>query len=295
LKPVPLALKWKYMTADVEVLQPGLFSCIQDRGRYGFRQYGVPVSGAMDSYAAGMANMLLKNSIDAAVLEITQAGPKMLFSEATVISITGAELSPMLNGRAVENYHVLQVNAGDLLAFGKRNLGSRSYLAVQGGFLTEKILDSRSWYEGLTSCFRLEKGMLLQYEVSLDRIRQSRAAVKPNDYLVSHTVDSMPGPEYELLRTVEKDRLQKMIFQVGKNNNRMGIQLAGSFNNSLQPILTGPVVPGTVQLTPSGTLIILMKDSQTTGGYPRVLQLTERGINTVAQKVVGEELQFKIK
>src|SRR6056297_2703027 len=128
------------MAAELEVLQPGLFTSIQDRGRFGFMQYGVPVSGAMDSYAAGLANLLLKNQPDAAVLEITQAGPKLRFSEATAITVTGAELSPVLNGRAVENNHVLQVNAGEILSFGKRKFGARAYLAIQGGIFTEKFL-----------------------------------------------------------------------------------------------------------------------------------------------------------
>lgn len=280
------------MTAEVEVLHPGLFSGVQDRGRFGFMAYGVPVSGAMDTYAAQLANLLVKNAADAAVLEITLLGPKLQFSGATAICITGAELSPMINGRVVENNHVLHIDAGDILSFGKRTHGCRAYLAVHGGFLTEEVLNSRSWYEGITSFTKLEKGMKLSYDKSSGNIQPSHATVKPDDYLSSPNVEAMPGPEFELLSSEDKKRIQKSDFHVGKNNNRMGIQLADPFSNSLQPILTGPVLPGTVQLTPSGTLIILMRDGQTTGGYPRVLQLTERGINTVAQKVMGEKLQF---
>lgn len=280
------------MTAEVEVLQPGLFSSIQDRGRFGSMEYGVPVSGVMDSYAAGLANLLLKNPADAVVLEITLSGPKLRFSAATSIVVTGAELSPQINGRVIENNHVLPIDAGDTLSFGKRSLGARAYLAIQGGFLAEKVLNSRSWYDGITPFTRLEKGMKLNYGEPSEIIEQSHASVKPDDYLTSAVVEALPGPEFELLSAEEKEKLQKMDLLVGKNSNRMGIQLAEPFQNDLQPILTGPVLPGTVQLTPSGTLIILMRDGQTTGGYPRVLQLTERGINTIAQKVMGENLQF---
>ncbi len=289
------ALKQKDMTAEVEVLKPGLFSSVQDAGRFGFMEYGVPVSGVMDSYAAGLANLLLKNSADAAVLEITLLGPKLRFSHATNIAITGADLSPMINGCAVENNHVLQIASGDVLSFGKRVFGARAYLAMQGEFLTEKVLNSRSWYDGITAAARLEQGMTLSYGRPSEVILPGYAAIKQDEYLTSVTVEAFPGPEFDLLSPEEKDQLQNMDFQVGKNNSRMGIQLAEPLKNNLEPILTGAVLPGTVQLTPSGTLIILMRDGQTTGGYPRVLQLSERGINTISQKVMGEKLQFSLK
>ncbi len=282
------------MTGKVEVLNPGLYSSVQDGGRFGFMEYGVPVSGVMDSYAAGLANLLLKNPTDAAVVEITLLGPKLLFSKATTIAITGADINAMLDGRTISNNQVVQVNAGEVLSFGKREYGYRAYLAVQGGFLTEEVLNSRSWYDGITSFSRLEKGMKLNYAEPSENIPSSLVAVKPGAYLTSVAVEAFPGPEFELLSAEEKTLIQNSNFFIGKNSNRMGIQLEGPFRNSLAPILTGPVVSGTVQLTPSGTLIILMRDGQTTGGYPRVLQLSEQGINTVAQKIMGEKLQFNL-
>lgn len=283
------------MTGTVEVLEPGLYSTVQDRGRFGFMEYGVPVSGVMDSYAAGLANLLLKNPADAAVLEITFLGPKLKFSKTTTIAITGADLQPVINGRAINNNQVVSIHAGEELHFGKRKYGNRSYLAVQGGFLTEQVLNSRSWYDGITCFSRLEKGMKLRYGKGSEGISPSHAGIKSGAYLTAVGVETFPGPEFELLSAEKKIMLQKSFFNIGKNSNRMGIQLEGVLKNALDPILTGPVVPGTVQLTPSGTLIILMKDGQTTGGYPRILQLTERGINTVAQKIVGEKLQFSLK
>lgn len=283
------------MKGTVEVLNPGLFSTVQDGGRFGFMEYGVPVSGSMDSYAAGLANLLVNNQADAAVLEITLVGPKLKFSKTTTIAITGAGLQPMINGRAINNNQAIPIHAGEELHFGKRKYGYRAYLAVLGGFLSEQALHSRSWYDGITSFNRLEKGMKLSYGKGSEEISPSHVGVKSGAYLNAVEVEAFPGPEFELLSPEERALILKSFFHIGKNSNRMGIQLDGVFKNALDPILTGPVVPGTVQLTPSGTLIILMRDGQTTGGYPRVLQLTERGINTVAQKIVGEKLQFKLK
>ncbi|MGB7784463.1 MAG: allophanate hydrolase subunit 2 family protein, partial [Salinimicrobium sp.] len=156
--------KKKLTMTEVEILQPGLFSSIQDQGRKGLMEFGVPKSGAMDSASARLANVLLRNPADAAVLEITQQGPKMAFLGPTKIAICGGLLEPAINGSLIENNKVYNIDEGDLLSFGKRQKGCRAYLAVKNGFQTEKVLGSRSWYDGITRHARLKKGMKLQYK-----------------------------------------------------------------------------------------------------------------------------------
>ena len=286
-------LKLKSTMAEAEIKQPGLFSSIQDRGRVGFREYGVPMGGAMDLQAAGMANLLIGNGQDAAVLEITLQGPKMRFSAPVQIVLTGAELSPQLDGKSIENYKPYAIEAGQVLSFGKRINGYRAYLAIKGGFQTEMLMGSRSWSPGTTKFSRLEKGMKLPFLEANNLSGSSFSAVKADGHVTSAVIEAFPGPEFELLKPSEKEALQKMHFSVAKESNRMGIQFQEKLDNTLEPILTGPVLPGTVQLTPSGTLIALMRDGQTTGGYPRILQLSEAGINTMAQKLPGEKFRFK--
>lgn len=282
------------MKAEIEVLQPGLFTSVQDFGRFGFRKFGVPVSGAMDSYASKMANLILKNSVNAAVLEITQMGPKLRFSGATLIALSGADLSPRINGEIVENNQVLQVFPGDELSFGRRKAGCRAFMAVAGGILSEERMKSRSWYEGVTENFRLENGMRLSYEISDAELSETHSSLRFDDsYLTSPDIEVYAGPEFHLLDEEQQVHLMDSSFSVDKNNNRMAIQLQEKVENQLEPIITGPVVPGTVQLTPSGNLIVLMRDCQTTGGYSRVLQLSENGINSLAQKVMGDEVEFR--
>lgn len=278
----------------MEILRPGLFSTLQDTGRNGFLKFGVPKSGPMDSASAGIANLLLQNSAVAVVMEITQLGPKMAFSGPTEIAISGALLNPEINGTKVENNKVYKIHDGDILSFGKRKMGCRAYLAVKNGFQTEEVLGSRSWYTPITANERLKKGMRLEYKPYEREKFEMHAAVKSNEEIFSEEIDVFPGPEFELLTSAEKESLQKNNFSAGMDNNRMGIQLQEPLQNSLEPILTGPVLPGTVQLTPSGQLIVLMRDGQTTGGYPRILQLSEKGINSLAQKLPGEQLKFII-
>jgi len=279
----------------IEVLHPGLYSSLQDLGRHNFLKYGVPQSGVMDSFAAKKANLILSNLDSAPVLEITQLGPKLKFSEPTQIAICGAYLNPKINESVVLNNRILSLKVGDVLSFGKRVIGCRAYIAIVGGFISEKVLGSYSWYNGITKREFLKKGSSMEY-TNLDRtLNNLNASVKVNEvYLKDNVIKVFTGPEYDLLSSSQKRELMESTFSLDINNNRMAIQLKEPFNNSLNPIITGPVLPGTVQLTPSGKLIVLMRDCQTTGGYPRVLQFSEDGLNTIAQKVIGDHILFEL-
>ncbi|MFN4762540.1 biotin-dependent carboxyltransferase family protein [Gillisia sp. Q332] len=282
------------MKAEIEVLQPGLFSTIQDLGRYGFLKYGVPLSGNMDSYASKMGNLILNNPVNSAVLEITQMGPKLKFNASAKVVITGADLSPEINKIPVANNTIYFINCRDVLTFGKRKSGCRAYLSISGGFKTSESLGSKSWYEGITDFSKLEKGMKLAFE-SASAFYAAHAAVKINsEYLFQKEFHVFPGPEYSLLSLKEKELLASIEFSVDKKNNRMAIQLQEPIENNLSPIITGPVIPGTVQLTPSGSLIVLMRDCQTTGGYPRIFQLSDKAMNVISQKVLGDKILFKM-
>ncbi len=281
------------MKAEIEVLQPGLFSTIQDPGRRGFLKYGIPMSGVMDFYAAKFANLILRNNPDSAVLEITQMGPKLRFSHPVKISICGALISPKINNFPIENNRVYKIEAGDELSFGKRKVGCRAYLAISGGFKTKKVLKSRSWFEGVTDNFKLIKSLKLPYESTNESKTETNTSIKfISEYLGTSEIEVFPGPEFDLLSESEQEILKSHNFSIDKNNNRMAIQLQEIVENTLKPIITGPVLPGTVQLTPSGKLIVLMRDCQTTGGYPRVMQLSETGMNKIAQKIIGECVSF---
>ena len=232
----------------IRVLTPGIYSSVQDQGRIGFAKLGIPISGVMDSYSARMANMLLKNKQGAAVIEIAFGGAKFEFVQDCFICITGADFSPRLNDVPIEMSTVCEVKKGNVLSFGKRKFGVRTYVAVQGGIQTEQILKSRSIFE---------------------------------------------GPDFEGLNKQQKKRLFEP-FTISEDNNRVGYRLHETIENNLKPILTSAVLPGTVQLTPSGTLIVLMRDAQVTGGYPRVLQLTSFSVDILSQMITGNSIKFGV-
>lgn len=280
----------------ITVLNSGIYSTIQDLGRSSFANIGVPVSGAMDSYAAKIGNQLLHNKLEDAVIEITFGGCKFRFEKDLKICLSGANFSPKIDDKKVLMNSVLDVKKDAILTFGRKVNGVRTYLSVQGGLLSESILKSKSFYKGITENFVLKKGDQLQVNLSKEIYRNTFSKIKIGEnHFKAHTIACNRGPEFDLLSSEQKKRLIKKLFTISNDNNRVGYRLEDVMENQLKPILTSGVLPGTVQLTPSGRLIVLMRDCQVTGGYPRVLQLTEEAINRLSQKGTNDIIQFVLK
>ncbi|MCB0398989.1 MAG: biotin-dependent carboxyltransferase family protein [Winogradskyella sp.] len=279
----------------LKVLEAGFYSTIQDTGRFGYREFGVPVSGAMDGYSSGFANALLGNEEHAALIEMTLVGGKFQFLEPTSIVFSGANMHARLNDKDVAQHKVINILNDDVLHFSNARHGFRTYLAIKGGFRTNVVLESQSQYKPITANGIIKKGELIPYQ-PFSNLQNSNSKVK-YDYsiLKSNILDVYKGSEFNKLSVKERRQLEMGEFKVTKLNNRMAYQLEPAIENNLQPILSSPVLPGTVQLTPNGNLIVLMRDCQTTGGYPRILQLTERSMNTIAQKTSGNTLKFRLK
>lgn len=280
----------------ISVLKAGLYTSIQDVGRYNYLEFGVPVSGIMDRRAAQLANALVGNTKEAAVLEITMLGPELHFSKPAYIAITGAYFNPKLNNKVISQNKIVFIEANSILSFKQSTLGFRGYMAIQGGLQSAKVLSSRSMYKGITSTYKLTKGDEINFKDAIDFNRQPQYAqlAISDSYIASQTLDVFEGPELYQLSKNQKAFIFETVFTISKNNNRMGYQLDEPVKNDLGSIITSPVMPGTVQLTPSGHLIVLMRDSQTTGGYPRVMQLSEHAINTLSQKQTGNKIRFRL-
>ncbi|WP_335975573.1 biotin-dependent carboxyltransferase family protein [Gaetbulibacter jejuensis] len=279
----------------VEVLKSGLFSTIQDLGRFGFQRYGIPFSGAMDTYSSKIANTILGNNENDAVLEITMTGPTLLFKAETVICLTGADLSPKLNDVSISLNKAIKVKPGYVLSFGKLNYGYRCYLAVLGGFQSESVMESKSMFSNVTKADKIAVGDSLKINTTSVFNLEHNATLKVNtNHFKSKTIEVFEGPEFESLSDSQKALLFNQEFSVSQLNNRMAYQLNEKLENNLAPIITSMVLPGTIQLTPSGKLIVLMRDCQTTGGYPRVLHLNELSISRLAQKKPNEKIRLKL-
>lgn len=253
------------------------------------RKYGVTDSGPMDKFSAALANQLVGNSPDRSVIEITMAGPRIRFHIPVVIALTGADLSPEINGKPIKQNRKQLIRTGDVLSFGAPIYGARTYLAIGGALTTEResqsILPEKA----------LQKGQFIGLHAPVNP-GEGNTQVKPMEELFEGTeIEVRKGPEFASLPADAVDALVLSDYTISHDSNRMGIRLAGSaITVSQKEILTGPVIPGTVQLPPSGQPIVLMKDCQTTGGYPRILCLPEWSMARLAQKRPGESIRFQL-
>lgn len=280
--------------ANIIIKDPGFYSTIQDHGRFGYRQYGVPVSGCMDTQSSKLANYLLQNEAEAPVMEITLKGPSLHFEETTQLAISGGSIEAFLEDQPIQANKPFTIQKGETLHLRRVTSGVRSYLAIKDGFQLKKWLGSASFYSPITPKSALEAGQKIRYKKHIASNSNTYSFLKTDDELISgNTLSVSKGPEWSIFEQELAPKVKEGYFTVGINN-RMAYQLDSLVLPHHHSILSSPVLPGTVQLTPSGKLVILMRDAQVTGGYPRVLQLTEHAINQLAQKKTGDIIRFKL-
>ncbi|GEO06882.1 KipI antagonist [Adhaeribacter aerolatus] len=303
---------------SIKILSPGLLTTIQDTGRIGHRKEGIILSGAMDSLALRLANLLVGNPEQAAALEITLTGPKILFQENCLLALTGANLNPKINGCPVKMWRPVMVRAGSILAFGKPVLGSRTYLAVAGSFHIPKILGSYATY--LKAGIGGFNGRALQTGDSIPgnwpapavapiwRSLEKKPA--PNGFaevnwrlgssfyptlVPNPVIRALKGPEYEWFAPDSQKAFWELPFSLTNQSDRMGYRLKGPALNLLKEkeLLSSAVTFGTVQVPAQGQPIVLMADHQTTGGYPRLAQVITADFSLLAQVQPGAKIQYK--
>ena len=272
----------------IKVIQPGLFTTIQDGGRHGFRNIGIPTSGFMDQESAWAANELVNNNKDESLLEITLTGPTLIFNCNCVISITGGDFNPLINNLPAKMYQSINVSSGDILKLNNTINGARSYIAISGGLNVKSLFGSKSFFSNISDSYHLKKGD--EIKVS----KKSESQILKWDKLkfnLNRFMKVFRGPEYDLLSINSKKKLFKNEFTIN-TNNRMAYNLEEKLQVDIKTIISSPVLPGSVQLTPSGKIIILHRDCQTTGGYPRILQLDTKSLNNLSQLKSNDMIKF---
>ena len=281
----------------IRVLRPGLFTTVQDSGRWGWQRFGIPVAGPMDPVSHRLANLLVGNRPSCATLEVTLAGPRLEFERDLLLAVCGAEFELLLDGEPVPGGTVLAARAGQRLAFGRRRRGARAYVAVAGGVDVPRVLGSRATHAGsgmgglhgraLAAGDELEAGGDIAREVRAGEHRQAPAAA-------AGRVRVLPGPHDDRFGSTGAAALAGVRYRVGAASDRMGYRLEGPPLEQEGPELLSAAVPaGAIQVPPSGEPIILMADRPTTGGYPRIGTVISADIPVVAQLAPGEPLEFE--
>ena len=274
----------------IKIIKPGLFTTVQDNGRYGFRNIGIPYSGFMDKQSAWTANLIVNNKIEESLIEITLKGPTLLFNDNYTISITGGDFSPLINDLPVKMYEPVNVKLGDKLKINDTKSGARCYLAISGGIDVKKLFGSKSFFNNISESYQLKKGDEIKISNNLSSNVLKKTIL---NFKVSKLLNVFKGPEFNLLNTKAKKYLFKTKFTI-RANNRMAYNLEEKLPVRLKSIVSSPVLPGSVQLTPSGKIVILHRDCQTSGGYPRILQLNKKSLNHLSQLKSNEKIKFNI-
>ena len=277
-----------------QLLRCPLGTSFQDEGRVLGANYGIPRSGAMDLHSYHWANHLLQNSRHAVALEMAQPGLKIKFEEPCLVSLAGAVAVVTVNQATISNPSIIAMGSKDILEIGKFRTGARLYLCIEGGFQVEKHLGSGSDFVSITTPSKRSTGETLYYIPNLTKAVLQAKPKWTTDWFEPEEIQAYPGPDWDLLSPVQQSQLLNQAFHISKLSNRMGIQLDELVVNELEDLPTNPVFPGTVQLTPGGKIIVLMRDSGVTGGYPRIIQLTEEAQNRLAQKKTGDPIHFQL-
>lgn len=293
---------------SITVLKPGLLSSFQDLGRPGHQHLGVPVSGAMDTRAHRLANLLVGNTQDTATLEITLSGPSLRFDAPACIAIAGAQLSPAVNGEPVSNYRPLVLRKGDELTFGARQAGLRAYVAWHGGMDLPRVLGSQSTYlRGGFGGFHgraLRKDDVLPLGASLDHLdldALEQDLWKIKVYLPAilglvprAAIRVMRGAHTELFAEQSVHDFFLGEYRISPESERMGYRLQGTrlHLNSATQLLSEATSFGSIQVPADGNPIILMADRQTTGGYAKIAHVVSVDLPVVSQSMPGDILKF---
>lgn len=283
------------------VQDPGVFTTVQDAGRKGYRKFGVPQSGAMDDKAYNLANQLVGNPVGSAVLELTMKGGNYRFENDAVIALTGAIMDFKRNGIVMPMNRSISINKGDELEIGYARRGFRSYLAIRGKLEITPVMGSCSTYvTGNFGGFKgrtLEKGDEIRWS-ELEGSFQEKKAEKSKlpFYSSSLVLKTFRGPEWDWLNEKAKQLFLGAEFSVSQSSNRMGIRLAGAkVQVQWHEMISSPVIPGIIQLPPGGEPIILHKDGQTIGGYPRIAKVADDELWRLGQVKPGDSIRFELK
>jgi antagonist of KipI len=294
---------------SIRILKQGLFDTLQDEGRYGYQHLGINPGGAMDIIAAGLANMLVGNELNEAVIEMHFPAPTIYFEKAAVIALSGADFSVEINGKDVPINTTIIVATNSTLSFKRYLTSARLYLAIQGGFSIEPWLNSYSTnikaksrgYYGRA----LKKDDVLHLRAeqfgftSLPKSSVTITSININPkqfYNSSNIIRCVPGKDFESLTLNSKKAFIANKFNINRQSDRMGYRVEGDTlecaNKSER--ISAAVTKGSIQLLPSGELILLMSDHQTTGGYPVIAHVISADIPTLAQMQPGNSLQFQL-
>lgn len=285
----------------IRILKGGMLTTVQDLGRTGYQSQGFSVAGVMDVRSFKIANLLLDNPENEAVLEFTLIGPTLEFTSSTIIAITGGDFQPTLNGEPVEMYRALYINKGDILKFGSARTGSRGYIAFSSYLNIPVVMGSRC--TNLKSSLGGFKGRKLQAGDYIGfRIKRrylpfflSRKLEPDRFDDVQAELRVVMGPQDDLFSKQGLETFLSHEYTVTSDFDRMGCRLEGPFiaPKKGSDIISDGIAFGSIQVPAHGKPIILLADRQTTGGYGKIATVASVDIPKLVQRKTDHKIRFR--
>ncbi|MFD5540211.1 biotin-dependent carboxyltransferase family protein [Streptomyces sp. NPDC127079] len=276
------------------VVRAGALTTVQDRGRPGYAHLGVPRSGALDAPAAALANRLVGNRAEAAVLETTLSGCALRARSAVVVAVAGAPCPVAVGGRPAAWGAPVVVPAGELLEVGAALSGVRSYVAVSGGIAVDPVLGSRATdlLSGLGPA-PLADGTVLPVGTAAGPY--ARVDVVPQPSPPAELVLRVtPGPRADWFTPEAARVFTTRAYRVSSASNRIGLRTEGPALERARPgeLPSEGMVLGAVQVPPDGRPVVFLADHPTTGGYPVIAVVRTADLPAAAQAVPGTPVRF---
>lgn len=285
----------------IRVLKPGMLTTVQDLGRTGYQSQGFSVAGVMDQRSFKIANLLLDNPENEAVIEFTLIGPTLEFTSETIIAITGGDFQPTINGEPAPMYTAIYVSKGDILKFGSARTGSRGYIAFSSYLDVPVVMGSRC--TNMKSSVGGFKGRKLQEDdcIMFRRKRRylpfflSRKLPQENFDSDREIIRVVMGPQDDVFTKKGIETFLNNEYTVTSDFDRMGCRMEGPFiaAKDKSDIISDGIALGSIQVPAHGKPIILLADRQTTGGYAKIATVASVDIPKVVQRKTDHKLKFE--
>jgi biotin-dependent carboxylase-like uncharacterized protein len=286
-----------------EILSPGILTCIQDLGRFGYGRYGVAPSGALDSFALRVANLLVGNQPNQACLETMLLGPAVKVLADTVVAVTGGNLQPLRNKQPMEMWRSHFLKKDDIISFGPAVSGLRAYIAVAGGIDVPVVMGSRS--TNLSSGFGGYQGRPLKKNDILSSRKHFESLPKGARIFDAGWIPVYPdswslrviwGPQDDHFPDESRNRFLNTSYKMSSNSDRTGIRLQGPAIWQKQDIeasiISEGVVSGSVQIPGDGKPIIILGET-VTGGYRKIATVIAADLPFLGQIKPGDAIRFR--
>lgn len=284
----------------IKIIAPGGYTTIQDAGRFGFQNMGVPTSGVLDTFAFSAANLLVGNPLNTPVMELTVMGPSMEILTEMDIALTGGQMGITVNDTPFKQWQSISFKPGDTVSIGQVKSGCRAYLAVTGGFDVPQVMKSFSTYVGgKIGGFNgrpLQKDDILK-ACPAPLLKKTR--ILPESHIPVYppqvSVRAIPGPQDDYFDTGLETLFSKE-YMVTAKADRMGYRLMGDAipikKDMPKSIVSEPAMPGSIQIPADEQPLILLVE-QTVGGYAKIATIISTDLGIIAQTTPGDMIRFE--